>query len=373
MRNLLIRGGFALGFAAFVPLMAGCGADAGAKTAATAEAKQAPKADQAPAVPVEVAAVAAGPLAPSYVATTNLEAEREAQVRAEVAGTVVDVLVEEGDRVAAGQVLARIDNEKQAIELRQVESVLKRLDHDAKRNERLAERRMISREALEQTQYEQDVQRASAGLAAVTLRKTEIRAPYAGVVTRRWIKQGQWLKLQDPAFDLADFDTLRARVNVPERASGLIKAGQPVAFTADALAGRKFAATVERVSPVVDRTSGTVGAIVRVDNRDGALRPGLFVRLAIEYQHIDQATLMPKIAVIANEQATHVFVVDNGKARKRDVTLGVENGEQVQVLAGVEPGATVVTLGQQSLKDGDAVQVVSGEKAVSGSESTASL
>ena len=373
MRKLLIRGGFALGFAAFVPLMAGCGADAGAKSTAKVEAPAKAKADAIPAVPVEVAAVAAGKLAPSYVATTNLEAEREAQVRAEVAGEVVAVLVEEGDHVEAGQVLARIDGKKQAIELRQVNSVLDRLDHDAKRNERLVERRMISREAYDQTRYEQDVQRAAAGLAANTLSKTEIRAPYAGVVTRRWVKQGQWLKMQDPAFDVADFDNLRARVNVPERASGLIKAGQPVAFTADALPGTNFAATVERVAPVVDRTSGTVGAIVRIDNRDGALRPGLFVRLAIEYQHIDEATLMPKIAVIANESSAHVFVVDGGKARKRAVTLGVENGESVQVLAGVEPGNTVVTLGQQSLKDGDAVQVVSGETAVAGAESTASL
>ena len=375
MRKLLIRGGFALGLAALVPLMAGCGADAGAKTTAKAEAKPEVKAESAPAVPVEVAAVASGPLAPSYVATTNLEADREARVMAEVQGQVVDVLVEEGDHVVAGQVLARIDGEKQAIELRQVESVLKRLDHDAKRNERLAERRMISREALEQTQYEQDVQRAAMGLAAVSLRKTEIRAPYAGVVTRRWVKQGQWLKLQDPVFDLADFDSLRARVNVPERASGLIKAGQPVAFTADALPGSDFAATVERVSPVVDRASGTVGAIVRVDNRDGALRPGLFVRLSIEYQRIDSATLMPKIAVIANEKDAHVFVVDGGKARRRTVTLGVESGESVQVLAGVEPGSRVVTLGQQSLKDGDDVQVVSGEQeaAAAGASATASL
>lgn len=373
MRNLLIRGALAVGTAAALPLLAGCGADADAKSAAAAEVGPAANAEAAPAVPVEVAAVAAGPLAPSYVATTNIEAEREAQVRAEVAGEVVDVLVEEGDRVVAGQVLARIDNQRQAIELRQVNSVLQRLDHDAKRNDRLIERRMISREAYDQTKYEQDVQRAAAGLAANTLGKTEIRAPYAGVVTRRWVKQGQWLKLQDPAFDLADFDNLRARVNVPERASGLIKAGQPVAFTADALPGSEFTAIVERMAPVVDRTSGTVGAIVRIDNRDGALRPGLFVRLAIEYQRVDNATLMPKIAVIAHDSSAHVFVVDNGKARKRDVTLGVEHGETVLVLAGVEPGNTVVTLGQQSLEDGDAVRVVSGDKAVAQAESTASL
>src|SRR5205085_2623377 len=155
-------------------------------------------------------------------------------------------------------VLARIDATKQAIELRQVQGMVDRLEHDAKRNERLVERHMISREAYEQTRYQQDEQRAAAGLAAVTLKKTEIRAPYAGVVTRRWVKEGQWLKVQDLAFDLADFDNLRARVNVPERASGLIKPGQPVAFSADALPGMKFAATVERVAPVVDRTSGTV-------------------------------------------------------------------------------------------------------------------
>lgn len=365
MRKLMIRGLLAAAVLATVMGLSGCGGDASSAPLASEKGP--------PAVPVEVAAVTMGELAPAYSATTNLEAEREAKVMAEVPGEVVAVLVEEGDHVAAGQVLARIDGARAAIELRQAKGVVDRLANDAKRNEELIERHMISRDAYDRTRFERDVQVAAVGLAANTLEKTEIRAPYAGVITRRWVKQGQWLKVQDVAFELADFSQLKARVHVPERVSGLIRPGQPVRFTADALGGREFTATIARVSPVVDRGSGTVGATIEVANPDESLRPGLFVRLAINYERISSAVLVPKSAVVSDIASTHVYVIEKSKAKKRAVTLGLENGSSVQVTSGLEPGMTVVTVGQQSLKDGDLVDVVRPAEIVAASQETAAL
>lgn len=365
MRKVLIRGVLATALALSVNALSGCGGDASSAPLAKVEA--------APGVPVEVAPVTTGALAPAYSATTNLEAEREALVKAEVPGEVVAVMVEEGDHVAKGQVLARIDGARAAIELRQAKGVVDRLANDTRRNEKMIERHMISREAYDRTRFEHDVQKAAVGIAAMSLEKTEIRAPYAGVITRRWVKQGQWLKVQDTAFELADFSELKARVNVPERASGLIKPGQPVRFTADALGTREFTATIERVSPVVDRASGTVGATIVVQNPDETLRPGLFVRLAVNYEQIADAVLVPKSAVVSTDGTSHVYVVEKAKAKKRSVTLGLENGSDVQIVSGVTPGMTVVTVGQQSLKDGDAVEVVKSADIVAASAKTVSI
>jgi membrane fusion protein (multidrug efflux system) len=367
MKTLSTRAALAAALALALGGLSGCGADAQSRELAR-------KAEEAEAarVPVEVASVVTGHLAPTYAATANLEAERDAKLVVEIAGEVVEILVEEGDRVAAGQVLARIDARWQSLELRQQQSLADRLAHDVSRNDRLLDKSMISREAYDQARYARDTQDAAVGLARLAVDKTAIRAPYAGVVTRRHIKQGQWLKLQDPAFEIADFSELKARIDVPERVAHLLAAGQPVVLDADALPGHALAGTVERVSPVVDRTTGTVGAVIAVDNPEGVLRPGLFVRLEINYEQIADATLMPKSAVVGNGSTTHVWVVEDTQVQQREVRLGVENGTLVQVVDGVAAGATVVTVGQSGLKDGDKVVVVTAS-AVDPASATAAL
>jgi membrane fusion protein (multidrug efflux system) len=329
--------------------LSACGG--GAPATAVAQEQAAPAG-----TPVEVEAVVRGELAPVYLATAALEAEREAVLLAEMPGEVVSIEVEEGDRVVAGQVLARIDQAKQALELRRVATEADRMQHDVARNERLIERQMISREAFDRSRYEAQTQAAVVDLKRLELDKTAIRAPYAGVVTRRFVKHGQWLKRDEQVFAIADFDTLQARIDVPERSATLIHPGAPVAFEADAMPGRAFAATVARVAPVVDRASGTIAAVVEIDNRDGALRPGLFVRLGVNYERISDALLAPRAAVVESDGRRHVFVVADGKAQRRSVQLGLADGDRVQVLDGLAAGEQVVVVGQNALTDGTPVQ-----------------
>jgi membrane fusion protein (multidrug efflux system) len=338
--------------AAAAASLAGCGANAHAPADSVVEN---------PGTPVEVGQVTRANLAATYEVTGALEAEREATILTELPGEVVEVLVEEGDRVAEGQVLARLDGARARLELRQAEVLAERMRYDSARNERLIERSMISRDAYDRGRFDLDTQRAAVGLARLTASKSEIRAPYAGVITRRHIKEGQWLTLQSKSFEIADFSELQARVAVPERAAALMHAGRPAAFQADALPGTHFVGAIERVSPVVDRATGTVAVVVSVENPDATLRPGLFVRLAVNYADVPDATLVPKLAVLSEGGRSRVFVVENGVAQQREVALGLEQRGQVQVLAGVEPGATVVTVGHSSLRDGDKVRVIESE------------
>lgn len=362
MRQVLVRSALGAALAAAVAGLAGCGA----------EAQTQPVAEVVRGTPVEVAAVERGELAPVYDATASLEAEREAVLLAEMAGEVVSIEVEEGDRVVAGQVLARVDSTRQVLELRQAASVADRMAHEATRNEALIARQMISREAYDRTRYDHQTQTAAVQLKRLDVDKTAIRAPYAGVITRRFIKDGQWLKREDQAFAIADFDTLQARIDVPERSAGLIQPGAPVRFAADAVPGRRFEARIERIAPVVDRASGTVGAVVEVDNRDGALRPGLFVRLGINYERIADAVLLPRAALLETEGARHVFVVADGKATRRAVRLGLADGDRIQVLDGVTAGEQVVVVGQNALTEGARVEPIAAPPAEA-TRATASL
>jgi membrane fusion protein (multidrug efflux system) len=358
MNRSAVRGLLAVAILATLPLMTGCGASA-QQSAATAAETAAVEKPEAPATAVEVAVVAQGPVQALYGGTAALEAERAATLVAELPGEVVSVLVEEGDRVVAGQVLARLDGAKARLELARQRSVEERLAHDARRNQELLARSMVSREIADRVRYDHATQSAAVALAALDVDKMEIRAPYAGVITRRHVKEGAWLDVREPAFEIADFDALRARVDVPEHAAAALAAGQSVQFSADAMPGVLHAATVTRVAPVVDAKTGTVAAIIGVDNRAGKLRPGLFVRLSIEQARIADATLLPKAALLDDRNEPQVYVVGaDSKAELRSVTLGVEQGQMVQVLTGIEPGTQVITLGQASLKPGDRVEPV---------------
>jgi membrane fusion protein (multidrug efflux system) len=335
--------------------LSGCGADAQSEPNAAADK---PKAE---AVSVEVSSVSQGDITATYAGTATLEAERDAKVVSEVGGVVLELVVEEGQHVRKGDVLARLDADRAKVVLRQTQAAMQRIEYSDARNERLYERKLIARNAYEQNKSDLATHKVEVDLARLTLSKSAVVAPFDGVVTRRWIKQGQLLKPNDVAFEVADFRELKARLRVPERASVALKPGQTVAFKADALPGRDFPAHVERVSPIVDAKSGTVEVIVAVDNVDGELRPGLFSRLDIAYDHVAAAILLPKTALLGGENDNMIYVVRDGKAQRVVVKLGYESGGNVQVLGGVSPGAQVITAGQSALRDGTAVNILNAD------------
>lgn len=335
--------------ACLATVLAGCSTG----TASPVAAKEKPAGQ-----PVEVALVERGELTARYAATATLEAEHAATLVAEVPGTVLEIAVEEGQRVRKGQLLARLDADRSRLQLREAEADLQRRRNDVERGEQLLARKLIPATQHDQAVSEYAVRRAEVGLARVNVDKAAIRAPFDGVVTRRWVKRGQLLAQNAPVFEIADFADLRADLRVPERDAAALAAGQPVTFTVDALGARDFAAHIERVAPVVDRASGTVGVTVRIDNRELALRPGQFARMDIAFRHFDDAVLMPKAAVLGSRNAAVAYVIHDGKAIRTPIRLGHENGTRMQVLEGVDAGSEVVVTGHAALSHGAAVEVL---------------
>lgn len=321
--------------------------------------------------PVEVARVARGELTARYAATATLEAENEAKLVSEVPGTVLELLVEEGAHVRKGQVLARLDADRSRLQLREAEADLQRRRNDVERGEKLLARQLIPATTHDQATSDYAVRRAEVDLARVAVGKSEIRAPFDGVVTRRWVKRGQLLAAHDPVFDVADFSKLRADLRVPERDAVALAAGQPVRFSVDALGAEEFDAKIQRVAPVVDRASGTVEVTVAIANADGRLRPGLFSRMDIAFLHLDDAVLMPKAAVLGSRNAAIAYVVRDGKAVRTPIRLGHENGTKVQVLEGVGDGDAVVVTGHGALSDGALVEVLADADAIAQSRAVA--
>jgi len=340
-------------------LLAACG---GEQPAGAAEAAETGQAEAAPAIPVEVAAARQGSISTWYTGTGTLEARNEADAIAKVGGVVEAILVEEGDHVTKGQVLARLDDERLALELARARANLAKVEQDFARAKQMHERKLLSSAEFEKQKYELAALKAALQLADLEHDWTTLRAPIDGVIATRHIKVGNLIEQNQPAFHIVDMTPLIAEVFVPETELAALHAGQPASISPQAMVQQRFAAHVERVSPVVDPATGTFKVTLRLDAATDLLRPGMFVTTRIEQDQHVNAVLIPQGAVfddnsLGTEQDA-IFVVTDGVAHLQPVTLGITGQAEVEVTANLAPGALVVTVGQNSLRDGSKVNVI---------------
>lgn len=314
--------------------------------------------EEAVRIPVQVSPVRLGGVTAAYEGTATLEAEREATVVARTSGVLMELSAEAGDTVARGDVLARLDADRHRLEVAQARAQLDRLKRDFERTKELHARELVSSDQFEQVRSEYESQRATFEMAQLELSYTEIRAPIAGVVSERLVKEGNWIQDQQPLFEIADFQPLEAVLHVPERELSLLKPGYPVTVRTNALPGQDFVGQVERISPVVNPNTGTFDVTVELPNDDAALRPGLFVRARIVYDTRQGVPLIPRSSLLTEDGEDSVFVVEEGVAKKKDLIIGYDDGEDVEVKSGLEQGQDVVTIGQASLRDGTPVEVI---------------
>ncbi len=359
------RAGRAVLLAAVLAALSACGGQqASAEPEAPAQAAADAKADgkdgkkkAAQTVPVEVAEVARRSLAASYSGTATLDAPNEAQVVAKTSGVLLTLMAEEGDRVRAGQVLAKIDPERARLEVRRAEAALRKLEAEFNRSKELFERKLIAADAHERLRFDLDTQRAAYDIARLELSYTNIEAPISGVIARRLVKQGNLIPLNAPLFQIVDTDALEAVLNVPERELATMQAGLPVSMQVDAMPGRKFTGTIDRVSPVVDSGSGTFRVTAAFD-AENALKPGMFGRIEVVYDRREDVLTVPRAALLEGEGEAAVFAVHEGKAVRTGIALGHVNGRYAEVRGGLSEGDQVVTVGKVTLRDGVEVDVV---------------
>ena len=315
-------------------------------------------ADKGPdAVPVEVATLGRRAIAASYAGTAPLEARSDAQVVAKSSGVALQVMVEEGQRVRAGQVLVRLDADRPRLQEAQSAAQVRKLEANYARSLKLAEQSLISANDIDQLKYDLQNARAANRLAQLELSYTEVRAPISGVIASRSIKTGNFVQINTPIFRIIDADHLEATLNVPERELATMRAGLPVSLQVDALPGKNFAGTIDRVSPVVDSGSGTFRVVCAFDNA-GVLQPGMFGRVRVDYASRADALALPRAALLEDEAKPAVFVVRGGKALRATLALGYTEGEWAEVRSGLKEGDQVVVAGKSAVRDGSAVQVI---------------
>ncbi len=353
-------------------LLAGAAAVGSAALAATLlsesdppETAEAAALRDAPApTPVRVVPAETGPVAVHLSTTSAVEAERTAEVFSETSGVVTELLAREGQRVGKGDVLARVDARERRLALEQAELRLQRADAELTRQQRAFEQDLVAEHDYEKARFDRDLAASERETARLALERTEIRAPFAGTVTEVMAVAGARLEPAQRLLTLADFNTLITRLYIPERDVVGLTPGQPAVVRPESDPGQKgLRGAVREISPVVDRATGTVKVTVAIPG-DGAsvVRPGSFARVTIETGVRENAVLTPKRAVLRGNGGSHLFVVENGRAVRREVTVGAEMegpaGAVLEVAGGLEAGEQVVVAGQGSLAPGAPVEVL---------------
>jgi len=314
--------------------------------------------EETPPVPVETSVPVRGDVYAMYTGTAPIEAFAEADVIAKVGGEVRQLLVEEGDEVRKGQVLARLDGERLKLELNESEAKLRKLQRDYERNIDLQSKGLISDGDFEKIKYEMEALEAAFNLASLELDYTQIRAPIDGVVARRFVKLGNTISEGDALFKVTSLEPLVAYLHVPEREYRNVDPGQTVGIEIDALGGDTIVATVSRVSPVVDPQTGTFKITVEIIDQQRRIKPGMFGRIGVIYDVHDDALQIPRSAIIEDQGKASVFVVEDDHAARRLVETGYSNKGMVEILSGLQDGEQVVTVGQASLKQDSRVNVI---------------
>lgn len=333
---------------ALAATLAGCGVgEASVADAADAQA--------ATPVPVEVAQPFRADLRATYSATATLASDSDAPVVARVPGEIVELLVEEGDYVSEGQVLARLDGDRLRLEMLAAKASLEQARAEYERNSGLQQRGLISAAAMDNLKFDLQALQATYKLKKLSYDYSDIRAPIAGIVTSRDVKPGQHLNANDVAFRITDTRELLAYLHIPQSELPKFAAGHQVSIEVASMPGNAYPATIARISPTIDTRNGTFRATAVIDNTRGELAPGMFGRFSIAYEEHANALVLPSSALIDEDDESAVYVVNDGQVMRRTIETGIRSGDKIEILDGLTESDVVVVLGHSNLRDGSKV------------------
>jgi membrane fusion protein, multidrug efflux system len=304
------------------------------------------------AMPVDVAVARVDTVVETIRATGQIEAVQSIELRPEVEGRIIEIVVPEGREVAQGAALFKIDDTQLRAQVTRLEAERDLADQALKRTRELLERNASSTADLERAEASARSAAASLEQQQIRLDRTVVRAPFSGVVGQRFVSLGDYVTSATRLSTLQTVDPQRAAFAVPERYAERLTRGLEVTFKVAALADRTFTGVVDFVDPRVELPGRTITVKARVPNRQRVLKPGMFIEAALVAETRPGAVVVPEDAVLPVSGADYIWVVVDGKATRRQVTLGVRVPGFVEVQEGVAVGEQVVVGGLERLFEG---------------------
>ena len=309
------------------------------------------------AVTVEAIKVARTSLPQTITAVGSLRSDESVTVRPEVAGRISEIRFQEGQRTTKGDTLVRLDPAINNAEVQQARANLTLAKSKYDRAVDLAKSNFISGQAKDEAENNLKVAQAAVTLAEARLAKTEIKAPFSGIIGLRSVSVGDYVKEGADIVNLESIELLKVDFRVPEIYLTQVKVGQPLTIALDAAPGKTYEGRVYAVNPLLDAAGRAVVIRAQVRNADTSLRPGMFARVRLVTKDVQNALMVPEQSLVPQGEEQFVFKVVDGKALRSKVEVGQRRDGKAEVVNGVGPDDLIVTAGQLKLRDGVPVRV----------------
>lgn len=287
--------------------------------------------------------------------TTNgtLLANEEVALRSEGPGRIVQLLIEEGKLVKAGQLLLQIDDAEFRANLQKLRTQLEFAEKDAHRKKELFAINGVSQEVLDDALTSVATLKAEIALTESKIRNCKVLAPFSGRVGLRYVSPGAYLAVGDRIATLVQENPIKVEFQVPQKYAHQVAVGQTLQFK---LGGKTYDAVVYAKEPSIDINSRTLRVRAKADNATGALLPGSFVDLTLNLEVLKNALLVPTEVIVPQLRGEKIFLMKQGQAKSVEVKTGLRTETHVQILSGVMPGDTIVGTALLALKDGMPIQ-----------------
>ncbi len=311
---------------------------------------------EAPSVPVEGVVVKKEEVDSKIDVIGTILPNEKVDLKSEASGRITDILFKEDMKVRKGDLLVKIYNADLQAQLKKVKIQQALAKNDAERNKQLLAINGISQQIYDASVNQLESLGADADLIEAQIRKTEIRAPFDGIIGLRYVSEGEYLAPTTLIATLQQIDPIRVEFDIPEKYSTSVNKGSTIAFT---VTGTKkvYIGKVYAVEPMIDVTTRTLKVRARSSNEDFSLKPGAFIRIELLLQKDKNAILVPTEAIVPGLNSQKVFVYNNGKAISRKVITGARTPSRIQITDGLQIDDTVITSGIMQLKDSTKVKL----------------
>lgn len=307
-------------------------------------------------LPVNAYVVKETQLFDRVLATGTLRANEQVDLAAETSGMITRILFSEGRRVSKGDLLVKINDAELVAQRERTDFRLKLAEQQVERQSALFEKGGVSQEELDQTVNQLNVLRAELNLNEAQVAKTEVRAPFDGVIGLRRVSEGSYLSPQTTIATLQDITPIKVDFSLPEKYAGLVRTGSTIRFRVGG-DDRLHSGEVYAIEPRIEQNTRTLQIRATSPNRDGSLYPGAFADVELVLNEYANALAVPAIALVSELRGRKVFVVKDGVVEARMVETGIRTDTTVQILSGLALEDTVLTSGLQLVRPGIPVKL----------------
>jgi membrane fusion protein (multidrug efflux system) len=306
--------------------------------------------------PVSAHIVTYEKLSNNVYTTGSILANEEVEIRSEVSGKIVKILFNEGGYVKKGDLLVKINDADLQAQLRKAESKVKLVEDREARQKQLAQNQMISQEDYESTLNDLEASKAEYDLIKAQIDKTEIRAPFSGVIGLREVSEGSFVTTTTAIARLQNLLNLKVDFAIPQKYASLVKIGDEIVFR---LSGSdyQYKAKIYAIEPKIDPSTRTLKLRAICQSNYKNLFPGAFANVEVNLKETEQAILIPTVAVVPELKGQSVYLFKSGMVSTQMVELGLREEKRVQIISGLAEGDTVITSGILQIRPGAKVKI----------------